>query len=684
MKKILLMLVAVGTWVYSGAQNAKLQTQNVAKPVHISKLVHHTNSTEKAVTPPQSFYGQSTDQKSTERRKGGLSTQATGTKVGGSYNVNSIRTAPTTQVTYNAPLGTIFYTHREDFTKSFGSGAYELSYSQDGGNTWDSSFIVYGNQVTRYPNGLVYNPVGNTNLKHAYWAYTGPWLSQATTPDKFDNSDSIAFGSARLDSTNIVEGYISPFHPGVTMQLGTEYMSIGDDSVVHCIGNGISVTGGSSNAYESYLGATLNTGTFNTVTKQYDWTRKLFRPHLMPNDNISFTPYDTLGQYLYEPGTAWSQDGKVGYLVIFGNLDSTDAISGKNLNFVSYQPIVYITQNSGANWTMMTPHDFTNDPVLTANMVHTQDSVNLKKPIWRLFSSIQDDEHDFDMVVDAHNALHIFGVVQGSTIGTPDSSGFIGYYTHYGWVCDVSTTTTGTWTSRVIDTVNDPTVIVNIANEWKSSTASSVSFGARVQASRTLDGKKIFVTWVNDVQSGMDSIIYPDVFGEGFDVMTGDTTMVKQFTSSADNFFLQVSDNPIISGTTYTLPCVKVETPAAPGVDGSTAVEYVYEGDVIYADTMFHPPVGIQQLTGNKFSVSPNYPNPFSKVTNFNLNMVEEGTVNVEVFNMVGQKVWSMTPKKMGSGSHVMTIDANGFESGVYFYRVTVNSSSTTQKMIVE
>jgi hypothetical protein len=698
MKKRLLILVATGLCAFANAQSNQPSKEYHTTLVHVSKVMKHVNQSENIAPPVQPFYSQSIDKKNTDRAKGGLSKQSVNVKVGGSYNTNSVRATGCTQVDYNAALGAIFYTHRADFTKfsAIGSGAYELSYSLDNGATWDSSFVVYKNQPTRFPSGIVYNPVGNTNIKHAYWAYNGSWIGQSTTAyDTYANTDSIALGSSRLDSTSMVEGYKGNGKAGNLIEDGyAQYMSIGDDSVIHSIDNGTTVTPGAltsatTGAYQMYLGAVLNTGTFSGG--KYNWTQSLIKPHLMPNDHVS-TEIDTLGESLNEPGTAWSQDGKTGYVVIFGNLDSVDAVSGENLNFVSYQPIVYVTTNSGATWTMTKPHNFRNDPMLNQcpNFHPTADSANVMLPIWRLFNATSDiqDYHDFDLVVDKKNNLHIFGAIEPSAMANRDSSEFLSYYPHWSYVCDVSTTPTGVWTTRYIDTVNDAMAIVNDGTDWTQTTgtnASNVAFGARIQASRTLDGSKVFCTWVNDVVSGIDSIEFPDIFGQAMDVTTGNMTAVKQFTNSFDNFEIEVGDYPIVAGTspvTYTIPCTKVQTPGAPN-DGSKPIEYLYTNAVMYADTDFKP-LGIPQIVENQFSISQNYPNPFNNLTSFNLNLIREGAVSVDVFNMVGQKMESINPGKMGAGSHIITINGSGLATGVYFYRVTVDGTCLTQKMIVE
>jgi hypothetical protein len=84
------------------------------------------------------------------------------------------------------------------------------------------------------------------------------------------------------------------------------------------------------------------------------------------------------------------------------------------------------------------------------------------------------------------------------------------------------------------------------------------------------------------------------------------------------------------------------------------------------------------------FSVSQNYPNPASGITQIVINLKTETTVSVDIVNLTGQKVLEIPSKTMQAGNHTLSINAASFAPGVYFYTVTAGIETATSKMIVE
>lgn len=81
------------------------------------------------------------------------------------------------------------------------------------------------------------------------------------------------------------------------------------------------------------------------------------------------------------------------------------------------------------------------------------------------------------------------------------------------------------------------------------------------------------------------------------------------------------------------------------------------------------------------FSVSQNSPNPFNPTTTINFSTLEAGNVAIDVFNVSGQKIDTISNEFMNSGSHSVVWDASGFSAGVYFYTVKSADITKTMKM---
>ncbi len=84
------------------------------------------------------------------------------------------------------------------------------------------------------------------------------------------------------------------------------------------------------------------------------------------------------------------------------------------------------------------------------------------------------------------------------------------------------------------------------------------------------------------------------------------------------------------------------------------------------------------------FSVSQNYPNPFNPETNIIFNLKESANVEVTVYNVKGQKVTQIADREFQAGRNQVTWNAEGFASGIYYYKVTTeNGSSKLKKMVL-
>ncbi|MCD4730420.1 MAG: T9SS type A sorting domain-containing protein, partial [Bacteroidales bacterium] len=96
--------------------------------------------------------------------------------------------------------------------------------------------------------------------------------------------------------------------------------------------------------------------------------------------------------------------------------------------------------------------------------------------------------------------------------------------------------------------------------------------------------------------------------------------------------------------------------------------------------------VGIREKiqTTAKFEVSQNVPNPFSKSTTIKINLREPADFKLEVINTLGEKVYELPAVRGNIGLNKLTIQADKFIPGIYFYSVTAGINNITKKMIIE
>ncbi|MFH1297005.1 MAG: T9SS type A sorting domain-containing protein, partial [Bacteroidota bacterium] len=95
-------------------------------------------------------------------------------------------------------------------------------------------------------------------------------------------------------------------------------------------------------------------------------------------------------------------------------------------------------------------------------------------------------------------------------------------------------------------------------------------------------------------------------------------------------------------------------------------------------------PVGTDKEQKHAFHVSQNYPNPVTDHTTVNVHLTQSGTLGLEVTNLMGQRVETLSKGICTAGNHYFTINTRGLCPGVYFYTVFFTDSKVTKKMIVE
>jgi len=87
------------------------------------------------------------------------------------------------------------------------------------------------------------------------------------------------------------------------------------------------------------------------------------------------------------------------------------------------------------------------------------------------------------------------------------------------------------------------------------------------------------------------------------------------------------------------------------------------------------------------YSLSYNYPNPFNPSTVIEYSLPKSSYVQLEIYDIVGNRVGELVNKSQNAGNYQITFDASNLSSGVYFYRISANSGtsnfSSVKKMIL-
>lgn len=83
------------------------------------------------------------------------------------------------------------------------------------------------------------------------------------------------------------------------------------------------------------------------------------------------------------------------------------------------------------------------------------------------------------------------------------------------------------------------------------------------------------------------------------------------------------------------------------------------------------------------FKLSQNYPNPFNPSTNIEFTIPADGSVRLDLYDITGREVKNLLSDNYTAGYYNVKINAEDLSGGIYFYRLTAGSYTTTKRMIL-
>lgn len=114
-------------------------------------------------------------------------------------------------------------------------------------------------------------------------------------------------------------------------------------------------------------------------------------------------------------------------------------------------------------------------------------------------------------------------------------------------------------------------------------------------------------------------------------------------------------------------------------------------GDTMTADFTVQAPTDVDDGIFNRpknFQLAQNYPNPFNPATVIAYTLEKSGAVELEIFNLLGEKVKTLVSGHQGAGLHQKSWDGRdesgrAVSSGLYLYRLRLEKFAETKKMML-
>jgi hypothetical protein len=89
-----------------------------------------------------------------------------------------------------------------------------------------------------------------------------------------------------------------------------------------------------------------------------------------------------------------------------------------------------------------------------------------------------------------------------------------------------------------------------------------------------------------------------------------------------------------------------------------------------------------------QFALEQNYPNPFNPTTMINYSLPNNVFVVLKIYDMLGREIKTLVNNQMSAGKYSVAWkgdnnNGNKVTSGIYFYKISAGTFSTTRKMVV-
>lgn len=95
-----------------------------------------------------------------------------------------------------------------------------------------------------------------------------------------------------------------------------------------------------------------------------------------------------------------------------------------------------------------------------------------------------------------------------------------------------------------------------------------------------------------------------------------------------------------------------------------------------------HSATGIKTQNSILQQVS-NYPNPFTTNTTIQFELLRPADVTLKVYDYLGRELLTPVDEYASAGKHSVNLDASSFSSGVYLYRICVDDSVESRRMLI-
>jgi hypothetical protein len=582
--------------------------------------------------------------------------------IGQSGNAIGFAFMRTTYLWADDNINSISFMHRMTVPPGSGYLAYDIS--KDGGLNWENNIQAYNPTLpdgfdARYPQGAIFNPVGNTDPDEAYFHYFAPTLDNSN-PGAGVTWGGYGYGVKKLADGSPATQHNQPSDPPYYQYLPSAFTVTQTGEAWMVDQNTMGTT-----AEFVYQGSLIvGHGIWDVDLNDFIYTFDLLTLPINDADGIN------------DIKIAFAPDGMTGYICVMTNLPQT-------LPYTSYHPVLFKTTDGGNTWSdpievqlggadgFVEVYNFISDEMLIQffdpEPVPPRDEIDYYMG------------YEIDLAVDAWGNPHISGMV----CIADNAQGFI--YTSEGLIAMFHI-----WSDDQGATFD----AFNLSNlhrfdaEFTASGTTIVQYN-RPQVATTQDGMIVFFSWLDTDNPDIENNSQPDIFfreylpilnthGESVENVTylSAAMWLAHFGCMSHYVFSDITNG----GLNYecTIPFVYTEMP---NLNPLEQVQFYYIPDFVKNYTFD----GIKDdMPGSIAVISQNFPNPATTTTHIRINVLKESELSLDIFNITGQLVKTYQLGNYSKGMHEMEFYIGDLDKGIYFYSLNTDNGRITRKMIIQ
>jgi hypothetical protein len=167
------------------------------------------------------------------------------------------------------------------------------------------------------------------------------------------------------------------------------------------------------------------------------------------------------------------------------------------------------------------------------------------------------------------------------------------------------------------------------------------------------------------------------------------TSVLSYYTNNVDSFYFRIPGSQYATIVEYylaaqdiALPVPKISTLPAGG-SGTTP-----PGSTPPPTRFTYTVTPVSNINTNTeapkdFNLYVNYPNPFNPSTTIKFDIPFGSFVKLTIYDILGKEVAVLVNNKLNPGQYNIIWNASGFNSGVYFYRISAGDYTSVKKMLL-